>query len=169
MKVRFSLLSIIIVGLLTTGCGIMGGGTANSKVQYAQYVGGYWGQWKTFYSWGFQGRPNSFVVYRGRDTHPSNYCFKITVNNFTSNYIPKGEEKSFSGTIEYTTNVNDNNPSRYDYHSQWFVETDLPSLSYGYFKTTRPARIVIEKKRNLYFYNIFFDNVGFAITIPWKD
>lgn len=166
MKVRFSFLVIVLAGLLTTGCGVLGGGAPNYRVQYSQYLGGYWGQWKTFYDWAYYGRPSNFIVY-GRDRHPSDFCFRLTVNNFSS--LTKGERRSFSGTVEYTLGVGDNVASRNGYFSRWFVENDLPNLSHGYYSKTRPASIIIERKGNLYYYNVLFDDVGFAITIPWKD
>lgn len=169
MKSHRSLLILLLFGVLVSGCGVLGGGVANSRVQYSQYLGGYWGQWKTFTEWGFLGQPNSFVVYRGRDQHPSDFCFRITVNNFASNYLPKGEKRSYSGSIEYSLNNNDSNATRNGHYSRWFVENDLPYLSHHYYTKTRPASIVIEKKGKLYYYNVFFDDVGFAITIPWKD
>ena len=168
MKNRFLSLAIILTCFVVSGCGILGGGAPNSQVQYSQYIGKYWGQWKTFDDWAFQGRPNSFVVY-SRDSHPSNYCFKLTINNFFTNYLSKGEERRFSGTIEYTSGVNDNDASRVGYFSRWFVENDLPYLSHHYYTKTRPANFIVERKGNLYYYNVFFDDVGFAITIPWKD
>lgn len=163
-KNRSRLLAIVVVGLITTSCGILGGGTLAS-IQYSQYIGGYWGQWKTLSNWAFWGAPNEFVVYK-QNKHPSDFCFRLTVNGFSYNYLNNGEQIERSGIIEYSTgmpSVNDKTTSK------WFVEDDLPYLSSYSDRKTRPARVIVEKKGGRYYYHVSFDDVGFVITIPWKD
>ena len=125
---------------------------------------GYWGSWKPLYNWAYYGTPDDFIVY-AKHNHPSNYCFHIRIKNFNPQWVQNNEYQSYAGTIAYTTSLN-----AYDIaqNSKWFVDVELGLLSHGEYSRTRSANIRIQKTGKLFYYNIFFDDVGFGITIPWK-
>lgn len=159
----FLSLSFLLTPFLT-GCGV------TNTISTNQYIEGYWGRWQTPSYWGYHGSPGSFIVYNPgylRDNHPSNFCFRITINNFNKDSLPKEEWRNYYGTIEYHTV---SRPTDYKYASKVFVQTDLDNLSkVGNYLVKRSAQIKVFKKKNgSYTYNILFDDVGFGVSIPWQ-
>lgn len=133
---------------------------------YAQYIDGYWGKWEKFYSETYQGSPRQFIVYN-KYGHPSNFCFRVTITDTFNEYTVPDDFVSFNGYIECRgTQWHDRKPFTLQEQSRFFVR--LPTKSSGNI-IKRPATIRIMRipKRG-YVYNIFFDDVGLGLTIPWK-
>lgn len=159
MKNRIGiLLSVLLVTTIVTNCGI-----TSKDMTYSTYERGYWGQWYSypdFVRWAFKGNPDNFVVYLYRH-HPSDFVYHIQINNYNSYRVSSGNFEQFVGTIEYRKPYN-------NYSSADFIHRSLPELSsYGDI-VSRPAKISVKKESRHYVYNVFFDDVGFAVTIPWQ-
>lgn len=162
MRVLYNLVTLVAVCFLTTGCSALFGNS--DQVQYSQYIGGYWGRWHTLPDWEFYGTPDNFVVFRhGR--HPSEFTFRLKVNQLNPHLVNKDNWQDFTGSVEFTTEM----PTSYTDGSKWFIDNELPYLFHGRYSRTRPARIRIIKQGRLFCYNVYIDDVGFAITIPWKE
>ena len=132
-----------------------------------RYLDGYWGpQWKELNGSGYYGNPGRFVVYNhAYYGHPSEFSYRITINNYDDSSLSNGKWYVFSGAIEYHTV---SAPSSYKEASRNFVKYNVETLSKGgNYSVTRSAQIKVHKDKNGYTYNVFFDDVGFGVTIPW--
>ena len=79
--------------------------------------------------------------------------------------VSKGEWKEYRGYVEYHSS----NPYYSSGDSDYFVKNKLPYLSSsGEYIIKRFATIKVQRGSPSYTYNVFFDNVGFGVTIPWK-
>lgn len=137
-------------------------------------MNGYWGNWENYYEhsmygghgirWGYRGHKDDFVVYRA-EKHPGDFSFRITMISFNDSYLTKGEWREYKGYIEYRS------PHAYykTGDSEYFVRYSLPAISSaGDYTIKRPATIKINKGNTGYTYNVFFDSVGFGLTVPWQ-
>lgn len=161
------LLALLILCSTVTSCGILGYNGASGK--YCQYLDGYWGQWESFFAMttgAFQGDPGNFVVYKN-GSHPSDFCFRISSRGFDKSAVKKNSWEKLSGTIEFYSN----HPAGGQSASKSFVSSTLGFLDGkaigNEVVVKRPATIDIQRVSGGYLYNVFFDNVGFAIVIPW--
>ena len=153
---------ILALPLFFNSCGML-----NNTMSTSQYLGGYWGQWKELSQWSFYGNPGEFVVYR-RGSHPSDFCYRVTLTGFNKWSLKDGEWRNYDGWVEYHSIYT--RPYRYKESSQYFVQYDVPSLGKsGDQLVKRPAKIKVQKKKSGYTYNVFFDDVGFAVTVPWQN
>lgn len=160
MKSNRSLfISSLTLFLLLTSCGI-----AHKDMSICTYERGYWGRWTNyseFTRWAFQGRPDNFIVYNSF-FHPSSFCYRVIINNYNSYRVNSGRFEEFSGTIEVFSFGN-------NFTASDFIHYSLQSLEPGTGKlVSYNAKISVKKENKQYVYNIFFDNVGFAVTIPWQ-
>lgn len=146
--------------------------------QYSKCINGIWGEWEKAYSYKIKGNYDDFILY---DTyrHPSEYIMRIKI------YYYSEEKKSkklrlkngwyeYSGVVEYfTTDYNSNyqnfNFKRWPHGCLTAEGTDItPIIDKKYVKVNqREAKINIQayKGKGPRCYNIFFDNIGIAITI----
>lgn len=149
------------------GCGMLY--SQQSYNQYATFIDGYWGPWKSYFSSSvrYAGGPASFTAYDIRN-HPSDFCYRINYWGFNKNDIKTNQWTTYEGTIEfYAYNGNSDIDA-----SRSFVKSGLSYLesSFGVLNKLfkREATIKVKKEHGLYLYNIYFDGVGFAVAIPWK-
>lgn len=155
MKTKKSIIytSLFVLLFLFTSCGV-----SYKDMSYSTYERGYWGNWH-YYSertkWAFQGNPGNFIVYNAY-FHPGDFCYRITINNYNDYRVSSSGFTEFSGTIEC-----------YD-PSMYFIRYELPSLNPVVKPVKHNARIKVKKEKKYYLYNVFFDDVGFAVTIPWQ-
>lgn len=163
------IITILCGVLLISGCGVY-----KNNISYCQYLGGYWGQWKNYYNysdgwgygtkWAYWGEKDNFVVYE-QGNHPSDFSYRITILSFDDKKLSKGEWKEYHGYVEYHSSK----PYYSSGDSDYFVKNKLPNLSsYGEYIIKRFATIKVQRGSPSYTYNVFFDNVGFGVTIPWK-
>lgn len=156
---------------LLSGCSILFPSTP-MHFCYSTYENGKWGQWFYFdvdeqlvgSSLTFQGTADNFVVYKKRGT-PSDFKFRITVNDFNTKKI-KDSFISFQGYVEYRCPPFATNENFKEKGKAFLMVLSLPSTRGDLIK--RPATIrILRQGKSGYVYNIFFDEVGFALTVPW--
>lgn len=136
------------------------------------FINGYWGQWEDL-SWHFaiSGYSNNFVLHE-RGEHPSNYFVHVAINNFVP---PTKDEKKYhiknnlwyeyTGTVEYF--VDEASPTIESLLKSGWIAWSITSANEisHHVKRTASATIKIAPyKDNPQTYNVFFDNVGFAIS-----
>lgn len=150
------LIVYILVLSLISSCGI-----TTSNMAFSTYKNGYWGSWYNYREkWAFYGTPDSFIVYNSY-YHPSQFTYRVTINNYNSYRVSSGKFEEFSGTLEYFDELR-------SLSADEFVTYTIDHLSPGYGNLhSHKAKILVKKEKYRYIYNIFFDNVGFGVTIPW--
>ena len=158
------LLSIIVF----TACG------PTYRLSYNKYIDGSWGEWDVESHPGYvaYGTPDDFVYYHSW-THPSQYVFKVKIYNFSTEKLKqgKGEGVDFFGTITYRrrTHWGAYTIGMYDYkkQSRYFVDSPIDADTNEFI--TRNAKIkAFYHRGGAITYNVFFDDVGFGLTVPWK-
>lgn len=158
--------------LLLTCCSLLSGCSLlfppdPMSFRYSIYLDGYWGKWSDFYTATYQGSPQKFTVYNPYG-HPSQFYFRVTITDTFNEYAIPDSFVSFKGYIEYR---------EIDYHlgrtptikefSRNFVTSPSTFNSGKIIKRSATISISRTPKRG-YVYNIFFDDVGLGLTIPWK-
>jgi len=154
--------------------------TMEAQIQTNSWHDGYWGQWKSHSSridyryneYSLYGGYSGFIIYK-KNAHPSEYIFSFQINSYvvpdkkTIKYHQKNNIwYEYSGTVEYY--VTERYPT---------IEAVLREFEFPYFnrnsgspgnpcvKRTTNATIKIEPyKKHPVCYNIYFDNIGVAIT-----
>lgn len=141
---------------------------------YSTYEYGRWEEWMPFdldeiafgNSLTFKGIPDNFVVYKKKGGAPNDFNFRITVNAFNEKKIKK-DFTSFQGYVEYRCPPFATNGSFNEKAKGFLLGLSIPSTIGDLIK--RPATIrILRQGKSGYVYNIFFDDVGFALTIPWS-
>lgn len=137
-------------------------------MKYSVYYDGCWGQWTDcVYYYGLYGNYGGFNFHYS-SSHPSDFLFRFQINS----YVPptKDEIKRhwksqqpfvYQGVIEYY--VDEYAPTAKDAlkNHPIFVSSSKYST-----KKTSPAEIrIMPYKKHPKCYNIFYDNVGFAISL----
>ncbi len=138
-------------------------------IGYARFYDGYWGEQKILKKQNFCmfGNYDSFIIYNS-NTHPSNYAFKVTIDNFHK--PSKSETNNGKGWVEYRGKVeyyvNEEHPTIKD------VFKDKNSLFFGPLDCTHPVKRIADATISIKafnnhpkVYNIWFDDVGFAIFL----
>ncbi len=139
------------------------------------FYNGYWGEWKKQYDeytgsyYKLYGNNSGFIIYH-RNSHPSEYVFKFKIDNYT----PPSKE-----TIKYHRKNN----IWYEYSGsvEYFINNDYPTIkkalsSYNCFpqvenkvenikKTARATIKIAPYKKHPTLYNIWFEDVGFALDL----
>lgn len=154
--------------LLLTCCSLLSGCSIlfppdPMSFRYSKYLDGYWGNWENFFYAAYHGSPQQFTVYN-QHGHPSDFYFRVTITDTFNEYAIPDHFVSFKGYIEYRQKDGYTTIKEF---SRGFV--NFPDVkNYGNI-IKRPARISISRtpKRG-FVYNIFFDDVGLGLTIPWK-
>ena len=159
MKKIILLLSLLCV---FSACGILT--YSNYPFGHCAYIGGYWGDWERYYTYKFQGTPGNFVVYYEYD-HPSDYGYRVMISNYNDYRVTKNDWAEFQGSIEYKVSEYSLQNNTYKELSKEFVSRSRPT-SIG-VNIKRPATISIKKYGSAYLYNIYFDDVGLGVQIPW--
>lgn len=158
---RHPVLLFVLTIILATSCGI------SNKMMVSTYSNGYWGNWedlaKPWRTWAYQGSIDDFIVY-DYNYHPSNYVFKLEVQNMTVTNDTKTNMEAnrwyeYWGTISFDENVDWNDFAKYTVHN--FI-----GHYHGVQKKT--VKVTVMKKSSGYIYNIISGDVGFGITIPWQ-
>ena len=142
---------------MLSACGAIASLTGARSVQYATYIDGYWGNWEES-SCAYQGNTGRFILYNGY-SHPSNFYVRLSVYGSASFPTQNDETKSFRGTIEFR-NVEDDAKS-------FVSHIPVSFKSYGEVYS-RAAEVHVTKKKEGLLYNVFFNNVGLALYVPWK-
>lgn len=167
-------LSFITLCFLLSGCGVyIKDGKIyhgdDGYVYYSQYYDGYWGEWKKLntYKPQYLGKPNDFGI-GWMSSNPRIYYVKLKVNDFNVYTLKKGGDYThYTGSIEYTIHA-DNKISKYNYNEQSKAVVQIFGSISSNETITRPAKFSIcMEKRGRIVYNVFFDNVGLAFSIPW--
>lgn len=149
--------------------------------QHAKYIDGLWGSPQPCF---IAGSYDDLIIISGQSTHPSNYYFRVKIDDF---YIPtsrsskrkriKSEESyNFNGTVEYFEYVG-NNPGVFitfneriksDIGIGFFAPSAWDIKEPGVVSVKRPAKISINPyKDNPEVYNVSFENYGIAfIRVP---
>ena len=149
---------------------------ASAQISTAAYFDGYWSNWITVSSQ-IRGNYGGFIIYESANG-PWEPFFSFSIDDFYildsktckelyKEYTKYGEWYEYTGTVEYY--ICDNTPSIHASFKKnkgpYFVP---PTLSNGRptKKITSTATIKIKPyKKHPKVYNIWFDNVGFAIDL----
>lgn len=142
------------------------------------YIDGYWGEWKSE-SFKSSGRVDNFVLYRN-EGHPSNFFVRVKIDNYQTptkadlkSHYKSGTWYRYQGTVEYY--VTDEYPT-----IQSILKTPIPWDNWMFitpeFKShtscvKRTAKAAINFLPDEYYnltINVFFDNVGFAISPSYR-
>lgn len=162
---RLKLVSLVATMFLLSSC-------ATYVQSYNQYINGYWGEWNHLDNglWTYKGNPDDFVIYHPW-LHPSTYYFRVKIFGYSDNELKKNKEMKYAGTIEYQSRET-KTIGKYDYKQQSLkfvnnpIEAPTDVISSGY--TKRVATIyAYYKKGGAIVYNVWFDDVGLGLTIPW--
>lgn len=141
------------------------------EIGYACLYDGYWGDWKNSSNYKIWGNYAGFIIYYSYE-HPSNYFFSFQINSYAQ---PSKEEIKahwknnqpfvYYGTAEYY--VSDSYPTAKDVLKAYGQPYIRPTAtSSPIVKRTASAEIrIMPYKKHPQCYNIFFDNVGFAISL----
>ncbi len=171
MKITFKkilpIAAIIMVMFLTTGCASMFRRTYNSwdgRIHTFMYYDGYWSQWNDTYGVTIYGSYNGFKMYN-ESYGPWNHFFSFQTTGSAS---PNGKWNVYSGTVEYFLesnyrNIRDKFKSCGQYSNNAFVRQD--EFGKQNRKVVSKATIWVEKGSKPQVYNIWFDDVGFAIDL----
>ena len=139
------------------------------ELGFACFYDGYWGSWYNTSNYNIWGNYGGFIVYNSYE-HPSNYRFKFQINSYTQ--PSKDEIKAhwrnkqpfvYYGTAEYY--VSDIDTTIKQILKNYGMPV-LTSSSSNAVKRTVSAEIrILPYKKHPVCYNIFFDDVGFAISL----
>lgn len=169
MKNRFWLFLIPFVFIIT-GCAALLGSTQRTLTM-SVYKGDYWGRWfePDRVSW-TNSNPSNLALF-GRNDHPSDFYFRVTVNGPVV-LMESAAWQDYTGTIEYWANVEEYwaNSKKSDAFVSYVssYNTDMFLLSRGSKMTKRPATIKVKVDKRTVTYNVFFDNVGIGVCVPYK-
>lgn len=123
-----------------------------------------------------EGNYFGFILYNKKDG-PWNYMFKFTIDRHVNNVNPDKKTKkkhrkedlwyTYTGFVEYY--ICDDYPSIYDVFSRHKAARFVPKV----LESGRPTKKVVSRatikiapyKKNPQTYNIWFDNVGLAISL----
>lgn len=148
---------------------------SDAQIRACGHFDGYWSDWKDMGSGTkIKGNYDGFIIYLDKEG-PWEYRFKFTVHNmiFPDKKQRKKDLKdnnqwyTFSGTVEYY--ITDNYPTIL----QLFREAKGPMFAPAKLDNGRPTKKVTKKatikiapfKDRPQTYNIWFENVGFAINL----
>lgn len=139
----------------------------NYELSFACFYDGYWGDWHNTSNYNIWGNYGGFIVYDSYE-HPSNYGFKFQINSYTqpSKDEIKAHWKSqqpfvYQGVVEYY--VDQYCPTAKDAIKNYPI---FVSKSESAIKKISAAEIrILPYKKHPVCYNIFFDDVGFAISL----
>lgn len=137
-------------------------------MKYSCYYDGYWGAWcDCVYYYSIYGNYGGFNFYYS-SSHPSDYLFRFQINSYMppSKYEIKKHWKSqqpfvYQGVVEYY--VDQYCPTAKDALKKYPI---FVSNSESAIKKISAAEIrILPYKKHPVCYNIFFDDVGFAISL----
>lgn len=142
----------------------------------------YWGEWNSFSSnIMFWGNYSDFIIYDARN-HKSEYFFKLKINNYIipskkiiKQHIKSGQWFNYDGYVEYWVHedyptIKDvfkkfGGPKRHNFEGTGIYNKDKKPI----VKRVAQAKIQILCRKwgkNVQrTYNIFFDDVGYGLTI----
>lgn len=144
------------------------------------YYDGFWSKWDDRYTniFDLYGNYHSIAIYEA-NTHPSNFYFKFEIDNFQipdkktiKNHYKNKTWYEYSGWVEY--NITDQYPTAKDaLRNNPILFPNFPYVLPQQRGDTKPtvtkrvrATIKIEPfKKTPKVYNIFYENVGFAINL----
>lgn len=128
--------------------------------QYAACVNGYWTDWNSSWSINFRSTTDGFILCSDNNT-PWDYSFKCSYDN-RSGY-KDGKWTVYSGIVEYYTS------SDYPTITSILSRSSYPFVHPGTWtdarKHTANAQVRIRKNIVGKTYNVWFDNVGFGVSL----
>lgn len=158
---------------------------SSQSISTCCFFDSYWSKWEPEPTTKVKGDYDGFIVYDDADG-PWDYYFKFTIDSFTPTSKKQRQKDAkekktvwyeYQGTVEYYVPLGENlRPyTAYDlfkyakkatfWPKERKNETDPPVK-----KVISKARVKIETyKKFPTCYNIYFDNVGFAISLPNKQ
>lgn len=140
------------------------------ELGYCCFYDGYWGNWNYTRNYKIWGNYDGFIMYISYN-HPSDYCFKFQINSYIqpSKDEIKAHWKSkqpfvYYGTVEYYVSYTYNVPTAKDVLKE-FGMPYLTAKGDGLKKVASAEIRIMPYKKHPKCYNIFYDNVGFAISL----
>ena len=128
--------------------------------EYAACVNGYWTDWTSSWSINFRSTADGFILCSDSNK-PWDYSFKCSYD--TRSGYKEDKWTVYSGTVEYYTS------SDYPSISSSLSRSPYPFVHPGVWSDARKhtvnAQIKIRKNLLGKTYNIYFDNVGFAVSL----
>lgn len=158
-KIRLKYLLIFtFFSISITSCSTLAMMSGADRVTFSRLIDGYWDSWQDSHC-GYQGDEGNFVIYRSN--HPSDYSLRLKIYNASNLPSRKGESRKYKGTIEFRHYENDSKA----YLRSLSSELGLIKSGSVY---SRSADIEVQKTGDGYIYNVYFDGVGLALSVPWK-